>query len=1167
MAGRVVVVALFALLSAASARAQTTALYLDSQDGEYVGGGQERTLTLSETVQFSPAGSTRSAVNITIRDSPVWPHTEWQVRLAAPQNGILTPGVYEEAQSHIGAGVVRPGLNVSGDGRSCGGSIGRFQLYEIEFDATSGVLTRFAADFEQQCQYRTAALFGAIRFNSSRSSLNPFDGVYPVYSVTITGAENGFVTAPGIDCGAGRTDCTEEYPRDSSLALHPTASPGYVFLGWAGYDCEGGDSITLLVSRRRFCTPVFAVAPGGSGVESPDYSDAAFYLERRSQTGDLLRKVHLGAELRVAPGASPSWLSFTLGGWPSHPWVGFGAPPGEALAPGVYNHAAYTINWRAQVPTLGFCFEPGGRFQIHEIAFTGSTLTAFAADFETRCTSGEVVAGSVRYRSSHPTLLPFGGAYPAFALEIAPTLGGHVTAAGISCGDGGRPDCRESYLSATAVTVQAVASPGYEFLGWGGACSGVSPTAAVTVNGTVRCLAIFSPSANSTSPTDPVLGQSSLLIQAAGSGTSTQRSLWAWLDSSVRVRHQTWDNTVALTFSSSSAAGAGADLRFRSPVGLLAPGDYDEAYTYANSLIPAFYLSTCTAKRARFRVYEASFGETGNLLAFAADFEALCGNVSPHYVVGAVRFNSSRSTLLPFDGDYPAYKLTVTPAPNGIVTAAGISCGPGGRTDCLETYDAPRVVTLSAAPSPGYKFVGWGADCAGHASTTVTVDWPRRCYAVFNAVVRGLREDPRLAEASLLLETDAIDPIGGGVRRVWTDAEVTAQWQTRNRVSMRVVLPDGGTHDVMLGAPGTDELRAQAYESATNVFWTSGAFLRVPALESAECHTAATGRFVVHELAFASSTSNEVISLAADFEIRCSAGSAPRRGSIRFNSTRATLTPFETAVTPVFRPADFSGDGAPDLVWRHSISGRNAFWFMKGETMASTPPFSAGADVVADLNWEIRAVADMNGDRRGDVIWQHATTGRIAAWLFVGATRTATPTIATLSGASVEQDLDWKVVGAADMNADGHTDLLWRHRVSGALRLWHMNGLEQWDAVDLPLVVADPLWEVAGIADMNGDGWGDIVWRHYGNGRIAAWLMNDAVVLTTLMAPSVVSDTRWRLAGVADVDGDGQADFVWQHTAGGRLAVWYMNALTPVRYASITPDVISDPNWRIVGVR
>jgi len=176
--------------------------------------------------------------------------------------------------------------------------------------------------------------------------------------------------------------------------------------------------------------------------------------------------------------------------------------------------------------------------------------------------------------------------------------------------------------------------------------------------------------------------------------------------------------------------------------------------------------------------------------------------------------------------------------------------------------------------------------------------------------------------------------------------------------------------------------------------------------------------------------------------------------------------------------------------------------------------------------------------------------------------------VLTLSGTSTETDTDWKIVAAGDFNRDGQTELLWWREASGALRVWHMSALEQWDSIDVTPAVTDTQWEVAGVADVNRDGWLDIVWRHYGSGGLAAWFMRDVdVVQTVRLAPPSVADTEWRLVGVADINRDGHPDLVWQHRANGRLAVWYMNGSTMVQAGPLNPAAVSDPDWWVVGVR
>jgi hypothetical protein len=223
--------------------AQTTALFLDSQSGDPVGGGRTQTLTPPEFTFAAgqPIGSVARGAIVGVSSNDLG--IGWTLVFSSTAGAALLPGVYEDAgvwegrQDHVsGEGEFSSEVtaqfevfeNATG---SCELAAGRFIVYEFAVD-TSGGITRFAADFEQHCSGATPALFGAIRFNSTRSSLVPFGGAYPVYSLKVDAAANGYVTGPGIDCGAGRTDCEETYSADAMVTVH--AEPSLVMCFSAG---------------------------------------------------------------------------------------------------------------------------------------------------------------------------------------------------------------------------------------------------------------------------------------------------------------------------------------------------------------------------------------------------------------------------------------------------------------------------------------------------------------------------------------------------------------------------------------------------------------------------------------------------------------------------------------------------------------------------------------------------------------------------------------------------------------------------------------------------------------------------------------------------------------------------------------------------------------------
>lgn len=262
---------------------------------------------------------------------------------------------------------------------------------------------------------------------------------------------------------------------------------------------------------------------------------------------------------------------------------------------------------------------------------------------------------------------------------------------------------------------------------------------------------------------------------------------------------------------------------------------------------------------------------------------------------------------------------------------------------------------------------------------------------------------------------------------------------------------------------------------------------------------------------------------------------------------------------------DVNGDGWADLVWRHAVTGHLVLWYLQGVTQLSwtltDPPQQA------DLDWEIRAVGDFNGDWRPDLLWQHRSTGSLVVWGLNQHVLTSAIWVSTLDGTSSEPDLAWKVVAAADMDRDGQDDLVWRRAGTGELRIWHMSGTFQMDSTPLTSGVGGEPWQVVGAGDLNGDGWADLVWRHDTTGGLSAWLLQDAQVLAGApLYPPSQPDVSWRIVGVADMNRDGQPDLVWQHTD-GPLVAWFMNGLTITTAEWFVPSSAGAPEWRVQGVR
>jgi hypothetical protein len=260
-------------------------------------------------------------------------------------------------------------------------------------------------------------------------------------------------------------------------------------------------------------------------------------------------------------------------------------------------------------------------------------------------------------------------------------------------------------------------------------------------------------------------------------------------------------------------------------------------------------------------------------------------------------------------------------------------------------------------------------------------------------------------------------------------------------------------------------------------------------------------------------------------------------------------------------------DGGAALFWRHQTTGNNALWQLDGVAARVTTQLTpASAQRVTDSNWTIRAAADFDKDGSPDLIWQHNTSGRLAIWYMAGSNLVSTDSLYDAAGNTAETDLDWKIVAAGDTDLDGEQDLVWRHDVTGAIRIWHMRGNREWDTVGIGRV-EDANWKLVGLADMDQDGLPDFVWWHRTRGVVAAWFLWDGYVRGTAPASHALSDTRWRLVGTADINSDLRPDLLWQHSATGELGVWFMNGVTQIGGRHLEPARVADLDWRIVAVR
>ena len=331
-------------------------------------------------------------------------------------------------------------------------------------------------------------------------------------TLTVTPPTGGTITATGINCGAGGSDCTESYGYGTVVSLTATPSTGYSLVGWTGA-CTGTGSCSVTMTAPRTVGATFTIQRHTLTVTQPTNGTITGTGITCGTGGtDCTETYDYGTV--VALTATPG-TGYTLGAW-SGACSGIGACSVTMTAARAVG-ATFTI----QRHTLTVTAPANGT-----ITATGITCGAGGADCTEVYDYGTVVplaatpatgysfagwtgdcsgtgACSVTMTAARAVGATF--TIQRHTLTVTAPANGTITATGINCGTGGA-DCTETFDYGTVVPLTATPDASYDFVGWTGACSGTGAcsatmTAARTVGATFaiqRFTLTVTPPANGT---------------------------------------------------------------------------------------------------------------------------------------------------------------------------------------------------------------------------------------------------------------------------------------------------------------------------------------------------------------------------------------------------------------------------------------------------------------------------------------------------------------------------------------------------------------------------------------------------------------------------------------------------------------------------------------------
>jgi List-Bact-rpt repeat protein len=416
----------------------------------------------------------------------------------------------------IGKGTVKDGGNVL----SCGNGA---TTCRISYSGSSGTVTftptaadgwNFAGWSGDDCSGTAACEVDLDLDDEDHEEIATFTTSPDPGPKTLTVKSNGDAEGDGgniagedIDCDTGDTDCTTQVTAGSTLTMVETAETGFVFSGWSG-DCSGSSrSCTLVMDGDRTATGAFrkprlTVTVTGNGT----VTGGGIVCTSGSSSGCTSdESAGTDVTLTATPGSGGSFNS----------WSGCTSTAGATCTVTMSADRTVTANFSGgsvgpatfplSVSVTGGgtvtggginCGEGGTACSANLATGTNVTLTATPNAGQTFTSWGGACSGSSRTCSltmsaaRSVTATFSGGSTATVDLTVVVTGRGTVTGGGITCGNG-QTSCRAKEREDSTVGLTASPAAGSRFTGWGGACSGTSPTCTVEMDEAKRVTAAF----------------------------------------------------------------------------------------------------------------------------------------------------------------------------------------------------------------------------------------------------------------------------------------------------------------------------------------------------------------------------------------------------------------------------------------------------------------------------------------------------------------------------------------------------------------------------------------------------------------------------------------------------------------------------------------------------